>query len=70
MVIYSTFLIGGKGIAADKLDAYPAVHKVTNAITSLFCSDGSVVERKGSGVWVVAYSSAYTAKVGDVVAVF
>ena len=34
------------------------------------CVDGGVVEGKGSAAGVVAYSSAYTAKVGDVVAVF
>ena len=31
MVIYSMVLIGGKGIAADKLDGYPTILMVINA---------------------------------------
>ena len=62
-------LIGDKGIAADKLDCYTA--KVLNALIILYsCSDGGIVEGKGIAVGVVAYSSAYTLKVGDIVAIF
>ncbi len=59
---------GGNGTGSDDANSQ-SVNRRRDSIVLACYSDGGIVEGKGFSAGVIAYLSAYTAKVGDVVAV-
>ena len=78
MIKYSYVIYRSNGVTTNKADSQGslpvvnahALQKVIHIVFRFGIGDGGIIEGKGISVGVVAYSSAYTLKVGDIVVVF